>query len=157
MGNLSERACKVTMFQFQNLGSYREQRLISRAEMARKTGLSPLTINKLEDGRACRPDTAKKILECLDIVLNGSSFVYDEKKNDMVVYTSPFVRSSNKQLILKRVIDGAVPEPEAPPRKAPAAKPTSPPKPAGRPKVATKPASRPGPAKTMGRPKKAKH
>jgi transcriptional regulator with XRE-family HTH domain len=91
------------MFQFKNLGNFREQRLISRAEMARKTGLSPLTINKLEGGRVCRPDTAKKILESLEIYLTGNSFVYDEKKTDAVIYTSPFVNSSNAQLILKRV------------------------------------------------------
>jgi DNA-binding XRE family transcriptional regulator len=104
------------MFQFKNLGNYREQKLVSRAEMARKTGLSPLTINKLEDGRACRPDTAKKILESLDIFISGSDFVYDEKQNDAVVYTSPFVRSASAQLILKRVPedDDAEVEPSKP-------------------------------------------
>jgi DNA-binding XRE family transcriptional regulator len=93
------------MFQFQNLEIYREQRLISRAEMARKTGLSPLTINKLEGGRSCRPDTAKKILESLDIVLNGNSFSYDENANDTTIYTSPSIRPNSAQLVLKRVVD----------------------------------------------------
>ncbi|MDR2302387.1 MAG: helix-turn-helix transcriptional regulator [Deltaproteobacteria bacterium] len=95
----------VTMFQFKNLETYREQRLISRAEMARKTGLSPLTINKLEGGRSCRPDTAKKILESLDIILNGGSYAYNESDNDSIVYTSPSLRPNSVQLILKRVVD----------------------------------------------------
>lgn len=95
----------VTMFKFENLETYREQRLISRAEMARKTGLSPLTINKLEGGRSCRPDTAKKILESLDIEIDGGTYSYDEETNDSIVYTSPVIRANSAQLILKRVVD----------------------------------------------------
>ncbi|MDR0620473.1 MAG: helix-turn-helix transcriptional regulator [Deltaproteobacteria bacterium] len=93
------------MFQFKNLENYREQRLISRAEMARKTGLSPLTINKLEGGRACRPDTAKKILESLDIFLTGGGFSYDEKRSDSVVYSSPALRPNSSQLMLIKVAE----------------------------------------------------
>jgi transcriptional regulator with XRE-family HTH domain len=95
----------VTVFKFKNLDGYREQKLISRAELARKTGLSPLTINKLEGGRACRPDTAKKILESLQIYHNGSDFNYDETSREPVVFTSPPSRANGIQLMLIRVSD----------------------------------------------------
>jgi transcriptional regulator with XRE-family HTH domain len=132
------------MFQFKNLDTYREQRLISRAEMARKTGLSPLTITKLEGGRSCRPDTAKKILESLEIYLNGSNFSYDEKKNDSTVYISPALRPNSVQLILKRVI-----EDEIPPKAKPSAKPA-----AEKPKAkAPAEAAKKTPVKAEGKPK----
>jgi hypothetical protein len=120
--------------------------------MARKTGLSPLTINKLEGGRSCRPDTAKKILESLDIILNGSNFSYDEKKNDTVVYTSPAVRPNSALLILKRVPDDELP-PKAAPAPAPKAPPAKKPVPPKAAPKATK-ATKATPAKKPEAPKK---
>jgi transcriptional regulator with XRE-family HTH domain len=34
---------------------------MSRAELARKADISPLTILKIENGQPCRPETARKI------------------------------------------------------------------------------------------------
>ncbi len=42
--------------------AYREARMMSKAELARKAGLSSLTIDRLEAGRPCRLDTKRKLL-----------------------------------------------------------------------------------------------
>lgn len=41
--------------------------MISKAELARKAGLSTLTIDRVEAGRACRLDTKRKILLALGL------------------------------------------------------------------------------------------
>jgi len=38
---------------------------LSKAELARKAGVSPLTIDRLERGRPCRQDTLRKIIRAL--------------------------------------------------------------------------------------------
>ncbi len=43
----------------------RESRLISKAELARKAGISQLTIARVEKGVSCRQDTKRKILAAL--------------------------------------------------------------------------------------------
>ena len=50
-----------------HLREVRESRLISVAELARKAGISPLTINRIEKGAPCRLETMRKILDALDI------------------------------------------------------------------------------------------
>jgi DNA-binding XRE family transcriptional regulator len=40
----------------------RENRLISKSELARKAGISALTIARIERGEPCRKDTKRKIL-----------------------------------------------------------------------------------------------
>jgi predicted transcriptional regulator len=43
----------------------REQLLISKSELARKAGVSPLTIDRVENGMKCRMDTKRKIISAL--------------------------------------------------------------------------------------------
>ncbi|MFC1885870.1 helix-turn-helix transcriptional regulator [Thermodesulfobacteriota bacterium] len=43
----------------------REQLLMSKAELARRAGLSPLTINRIEKGMPCRLETKRKIMLAL--------------------------------------------------------------------------------------------
>lgn len=43
----------------------REALMMSKAELARKAGLSTLTIDRVEAGRPCRLDTKRKILLAL--------------------------------------------------------------------------------------------
>jgi len=50
-----------------HLREVRENRLISVAELARKAGISPLTITRIEKGAPCRLETMRKILDALDI------------------------------------------------------------------------------------------
>ncbi len=46
---------------------FRENLMMSKAELARKAGLSTLTIDRVEAGRPCRLDTKRKILLALDL------------------------------------------------------------------------------------------
>ncbi len=57
----------------------REERLLSKAELARRAGVSVLTIDRVERGAPCRLDTKRKIILALglkvsdrDQVFNGS-------------------------------------------------------------------------------------
>jgi DNA-binding XRE family transcriptional regulator len=43
-----------------SLKTLREHRLISKAELARMAGVSSLTIDRIERGLSCRPDTLRK-------------------------------------------------------------------------------------------------
>ncbi|MDR0354885.1 MAG: helix-turn-helix domain-containing protein [Deltaproteobacteria bacterium] len=95
----------MTKFQFHNLASFREQMMISRSEFARKAGLSPQTMNKLEAGGVCRPDTVKKVLSSLGIQMDGQTFVSEEINDEKLAFLSPFVGAGEKQLILNRVME----------------------------------------------------
>lgn len=44
---------------------HRVERMMSKAELARRAGVSALTIDRLERGLRCRMDTKRKILEAL--------------------------------------------------------------------------------------------
>lgn len=44
------------------LREVRENRMVSRSELARKAGISTLTIARIERGEPCRKDTKRKIL-----------------------------------------------------------------------------------------------
>jgi DNA-binding XRE family transcriptional regulator len=48
-----------------NVRKLRQQAMMSKAELARRAGLSPLTIDRVETGYPCRMDTKRKILEAL--------------------------------------------------------------------------------------------
>jgi DNA-binding XRE family transcriptional regulator len=48
---------------------FRESLLLSKAELARKAGLSPLTIDRIEKGKNCRPETKRKVLIALGLKL----------------------------------------------------------------------------------------
>jgi len=48
-----------------NVRKIREARLMSKAELARKAGLSHLTIDRVESGHRCRMDTKRKIILAL--------------------------------------------------------------------------------------------
>ena len=47
------------------LKALREKLLISRSELARKTSLSVMTLQRIERGKPCRIDTKRKIVEAL--------------------------------------------------------------------------------------------
>ena len=63
-----------------SLKRYREQTLISKAELARKAGLSVLTIDRIERGQSCRLDTQKKLLLALDLDLSEENKIFGSKK-----------------------------------------------------------------------------
>ena len=49
---------------------------MSKAELARKAGVSPLTISNIENGNECRLETMRKILEALEIDLSEKLKVF---------------------------------------------------------------------------------
>ncbi len=60
-----------------NVRKYREQLMMSKAELARKAGLSTLTIDRLEAGRPCRLDTQRKVLLALGLGVTDKDLVFD--------------------------------------------------------------------------------
>ena len=62
------------------LKTFRENLLMSKAELARKAGLSPLTIDRIEKGEFCRPETKRKVLLALGLKLSEREKVFRSKK-----------------------------------------------------------------------------
>jgi len=54
----------------------RETQMMSKAELARKSGLSTLTIDRVEAGKACRLDTKRKILQALGLRVSDKETVF---------------------------------------------------------------------------------
>jgi DNA-binding XRE family transcriptional regulator len=50
--------------------------MMSKAELARKAGLSTLTIDRIEAGRPCRLDTKRKILTALGLKVSDKDKVF---------------------------------------------------------------------------------
>ena len=55
---------------------FRENLMMSKAEHARKAGLSTLTIDRVEAGRPCRLDTKRKILLALGLKVSDKDRVF---------------------------------------------------------------------------------
>jgi len=58
--------------------SIREGQLMSKAELARKAGVSPLTIDRVESGKNCRMETRRKIILALGYDLSLKEKVFPE-------------------------------------------------------------------------------
>ncbi len=56
----------------------RESQLMSKAELARKAGISALTIDRVEKGKDCRMDTKRKIILALGCKLSEKEKVFPE-------------------------------------------------------------------------------
>ena len=56
--------------------NFRESLLLSKAELARKAGLSPLTIDRIEKGQNCRPETKRKVLIALGLKLTDREKIF---------------------------------------------------------------------------------
>lgn len=50
-----------------NVQRLREELLLTKAELARKAGISPLTVARVESGLHCRMDTKRKIILALGL------------------------------------------------------------------------------------------
>jgi DNA-binding XRE family transcriptional regulator len=59
-----------------NVQGYREALMMSKAELARKAGLSTLTIDRIEAGRPCRLDTKRKVLLALGLRISDKDRVF---------------------------------------------------------------------------------
>lgn len=56
----------------------RESLLMSKAELARKADVSPLTITRIERGHPCRMETMRKIILALGFRLSDKSKIFPE-------------------------------------------------------------------------------
>lgn len=56
----------------------REERLMSKAELARLAGVSPITIDRIERGEDCRMETKRKILLALGFSLSDRQKVFQD-------------------------------------------------------------------------------
>lgn len=56
----------------------REERLLSKAELARRAGVSVLTIDRVEKGSPCRLDTKRKIILALGLKVTDRGQVFED-------------------------------------------------------------------------------
>ena len=61
-----------------NLREIRIENMMSKAELARKAGLSVLTITRIENGYGCRMDTKRKILKALGLKVTDRRKVFED-------------------------------------------------------------------------------
>jgi len=63
-----------------NVRKLRIERMLSKAELARRANLSVLTIDRVEKGFGCRMNTKRKILEALGLSLADRVRVFGEEE-----------------------------------------------------------------------------
>ncbi len=61
-----------------NVRTLREEILLSKAELARRAGISPLTVDRIEGGAECRLDTKRKIILALGKKLEQKEEVFPD-------------------------------------------------------------------------------
>jgi DNA-binding XRE family transcriptional regulator len=61
-----------------NLKHYREQQLMSKAELSRRAGISVITIGRVEEGLPCRLDTKRKIILALGLRLMDKGKIFKD-------------------------------------------------------------------------------
>ncbi len=54
----------------------RESKMLSKTELARLAGVSPLTIDRIEKGKSCRLETQRKILLALGLKISQKNRVF---------------------------------------------------------------------------------
>jgi DNA-binding XRE family transcriptional regulator len=58
------------------LKKLRENLLLSRSELARRAGISLLTVSRIENGKECRMETKRKILKALGLEISDKEKVF---------------------------------------------------------------------------------
>lgn len=74
------RPSKKSKLPGNNVRKMRLERMMSKAELARRANLSVLTIDRVEKGYGCRMDTKRKILEALGLSLADRLRVFGEEE-----------------------------------------------------------------------------
>jgi len=69
------------MNQANNVKKIRELQMLSKAELARMAGISPLTLDRIEKGKDCRVATKRKILLALGLKINQKERVFSVTSN----------------------------------------------------------------------------
>jgi DNA-binding XRE family transcriptional regulator len=65
-----------------NVRKLRTERMMSKAELARRAGVSTLTIDRVERGMKARMDTKRKILEALGLKPQDRVMVFGDAEED---------------------------------------------------------------------------
>ncbi|HUV77685.1 MAG TPA: helix-turn-helix transcriptional regulator [Desulfobacterales bacterium] len=60
------------------LKKIRESLMMSKAELARKANISPITITRIENGMPCRMETQRKIILALGYKISDKNKVFDD-------------------------------------------------------------------------------
>jgi DNA-binding XRE family transcriptional regulator len=66
-----------------NVRKLRMERMMSKAELARRAGVSSLTIDRVERGMPCRMDTKRKILEALGLKPSDRVMVFGDAPDEL--------------------------------------------------------------------------
>jgi DNA-binding XRE family transcriptional regulator len=61
-----------------NVRKIREAKMLSRAELARLAGISPLTLDRIERGLRCRLSTKRKIVIALGLKITQKNRVFSQ-------------------------------------------------------------------------------
>jgi DNA-binding XRE family transcriptional regulator len=61
-----------------NLKKIRESLMMSKAELARKANISPITITRIENGMPCRMETKRKIVLALGLKISDKNKVFSD-------------------------------------------------------------------------------
>ena len=61
----TSRSERAALRRRNNVQRLREEQLLTKAELARMAGVSPLTLTRIESGQECRVDTQRKIILAL--------------------------------------------------------------------------------------------
>jgi DNA-binding XRE family transcriptional regulator len=64
------------------LKDYREQRLISKAELAREAEISLVTLDRIEKGFDCRLTTKRKIVEALGLDIDDKDEIFPDNDSE---------------------------------------------------------------------------
>jgi DNA-binding XRE family transcriptional regulator len=61
-----------------NVKKIREARMLSKAELARLAGISPMTLDRIERGKGCRLATKRKILLALGLTIEQAHTLFKQ-------------------------------------------------------------------------------
>jgi len=76
---MTKRATETKTEQRNRLKEYREKNLISKSELARKAGITLVTLDRIEKGYPCRMATKRKILEALGVTVDENEKIFPEE------------------------------------------------------------------------------
>ena len=66
------------MEEYNNVKKIREAKMLSRSELARLAGISPLTLQRIEKGKDCRMATKRKILLALGLSIEQKHTLFNQ-------------------------------------------------------------------------------
>ena len=69
---------KIPMVKHNNLKEIRAKALMSKSELARKAGVSVLTITRIEKGMECRMDTKRKVIQALGYNISEKDKIFSD-------------------------------------------------------------------------------